>query len=223
MGSITYTNLFTRVSEKQPVFDFMIKREDFYINTHGVSITESNKSFTTYNDGLFYILNKNNKPIYFNGIYLVNSRLRKERGFPGNSLRVTLNTTTFSGNFMYENYFLSFRGRQIGQLTISRLRMFENNSNLLLNPFQSIELSATYQALNLNNLDLHYYGKSRLNQDKKKGTIDINFTIRCFADKAFTQQVNETLTISVNVVNTGYVPVALQQIVNPPIGGGGGS
>ncbi len=211
MASITYTNLFTRITEKQPVFDFMIKKDDFYINTHGVSVTEFDKSYTTFNDGLFYVLNKNNKPLYFNGVYLVNARLRKERGFPGNSLRVSLINTSFSGNYMYENYNVSFRGRQIGQLTISRLSIYQNSSNLLINPFQSIEFSATYQVINLNNLDQQYFGKSRLNQNKKKGTIDINFTIRCFADKEFTQQVNDTLTLTINVVNTGYVPIALQQ------------
>jgi hypothetical protein len=211
MASVIYTNLFSRVTEKQPVFDFMIKKDDFYINTHGVSVTEFDKSYSTFNDGLFYVLNKNNKPLYFNGVYLVNARLRKERGFPANSLRVFLTNTSFSGNYMYENYNVSFRGRQIGQLTISRLSTYQNNSNLLINPFQSIEFSATYQVINLNNLDQQYFGKSRLNQDKKKGTIDINFTIRCFADKEFTQQVNDTLTFTINVVNTGYVPIALQQ------------
>jgi hypothetical protein len=211
MGSVIYTNLFSRVTEKQPVFDFMIKKDDFYINTHGVSVTEFDKSYSTFNDGLFYVLNKNNKPLYFNGVYLVNARLRKERGFPANSLRVFLTNTSFSGNYMYENYNVSFRGRQIGRLTISRLSTYQNNSNLLINPFQSIEFSATYQVINLNNLDQQYFGKSRLNQDKKKGTIDINFTIRCFADKEFTQQVNDTLTFTINVVNTGYVPIALQQ------------
>jgi hypothetical protein len=211
MASVIYTNLFSRVTEKQPVFDFMIKKDDFYINTHGVSVTEFDKSYSTFNDGLFYVLNKNNKPLYFNGVYLVNARLRKERGFPANSLRVFLTNTSFSGNYMYENYNVSFRGRQIGQLTISRLSTYQNNSNLLINPFQSIEFSATYQVINLNNLDQQYFGKSRLNQNKKKGTIDINFTIRCFADKEFTQQVNDTLTFTINVVNTGYVPIALQQ------------
>ena len=211
MASVIYTNLFSRVTEKQPVFDFMIKKDDFYINTHGVSVTEFDKSYSTFNDGLFYVLNKNNKPLYFNGVYLVNVRLRKERGFPANSLRVFLTNTSFSGNYMYENYNVSFRGRQIGQLTISRLSTYQNNSNLLINPFQSIEFSATYQVINLNNLDQQYFGKSRLNQNKKKGTIDINFTIRCFADKEFTQQVNDTLTLTINVVNTGYVPIALQQ------------
>jgi hypothetical protein len=213
------SNLFSRKTEKQPVFDFMIKKEEFYINTNGTSVTESNKSYTTFNNGLFYILNKNNKSLYFNGVYFTRATMRKERGYPPNNLRVTLKNTNFSGNFMYENYTVSFRNKEIGELTISRLAIFQNNSNLLLNPFQSIELSATYKVLNLNNLDLQYYGKSRLNQDKKKGTIDFNFNIRCFANKELTQQINETLTFSVNLVNTGYVPIASQQ-QNNIIGGG---
>jgi hypothetical protein len=204
-------NLFTRYTEKQPVFDFMIKKEDFYINTHGVSVTELDKSATIINDGLFYILNKNNKPLYFNGLFLSNVRMRRERGYPGNALRVRLADTSVSGNFLFERYNVIFRGRLVGELTIRRLSTYQNNNNSLINPFQSIEFSATYRVINLNNLNEQYYGKSRLNQNKKKGTIDINFTVKCFTDKELTQDVVETLTITINTVNTGFVPTALQQ------------
>jgi hypothetical protein len=206
MGELVFTNLYNRLTEKQPVFDFMIKKDDFYINTHGVSVTEFDKSFTSYSNGLFYVLNKNNKPIYFNGVYLINARMRKERGYPGNLLRIRLITTTISGNFMYEKYIVSFRGNEIGELTISRLSNYENNSNLIINPFQSLEFSATYKVLNLNKLNVQYYGKSRVNKDLQKGVIDINFSIKCFSDKELTKQINDTITVTINVVNTGYIP-----------------
>jgi hypothetical protein len=208
---MSQSSLFTRYIEKQPVFDFMIKKEDFFINTHGVSVTELDKSFTTINDGSFYVLNKNNKPLYFNGIYLSSVKMRRERGYPGNLLRLSLNNTTTSGNFLTENYNVLFRGRLIGELIIRRPSAYQNNSNLLINPFQSVEFSATYKVVNLNNLNEQYFGKSRLNQNRRKGTIDVNFTIRCFANKELTQQINETLTITINTVDTGYVPIALQQ------------
>jgi hypothetical protein len=209
MASISYTNLFTRVTEKQPVFDFMIKKDEFYINTHGVSVTESAKSYTSYNNGLFYVLNKNNKPIYFNGLYLSSIRMRRENGHPASSIKVTLNATRVSGNYTYEDYYLRFRGQLIGELTIGRLTQYVNDSNILINPFQSLEMSATYTVFNLNKLDLHYYGKSSINQNRKKGTIDVNFNIKCFADKEFTKVITDTLTITINTVNTGYVPVSI--------------
>ncbi len=202
MSSITYTNLFTRVTEKQASFDFMIKKEDFYINTHGVSVSDVNKSTTSINDGLFYVLNKNNKPIYFNGIYLQSVRMRNERTYPTNSLRISLKESEISGNFLYEKFNLSFRGRDVGELTIGRLSSFSNNNNVLINPFQSIELSVNYRVINPGDLANQYFGKSRSDLNKTKGTIDMVFAIRCFADKNLTQQINDTITFSVNVVNT---------------------
>lgn len=198
------TTLFTRKTEKQPVFDFMIQNlnDEFYINTHGVSVDEVSKSYTNYNNGLFYVLNKNNKAIYFNGLYVSNIRMRNERGYPSNAMRISLRETTTSGNYMYEKYIVSFRFREIGELIIGRLINFENNNNVYLNPFQSIEFSATYEVLNVGNLANQYYGKSRVNQTKRSGTIDITFSIKCFADKELTKQINDTITISVNTINT---------------------
>jgi hypothetical protein len=209
MGAIVYTDLYSRKAEKQPVFDFMIKKSDFYINTHGVSVTELSKSYTSYTDGLFYVLNKNSKPIYFNGLYLSSVRMRRETGYPAISLVVSLNNTRVIGNYTYEDYSLKFRGQQIGELTISRLNKFVNGNNEMLNPFQSIEMSATYAVFNLNKLDIQYFGKSNLNPNRKKGTIDVTFNIKCFADKEYTQQVNDTLVITINTINTGYIPIAL--------------
>jgi hypothetical protein len=209
MASLVYTQLYSRINEKQPIFDFMIKKADFYINTHGVSVTELGKSYTSYNDGLFYILNKNNKPIYFNGLYFNSIRMRRENGYPSANLTSVLSETRVVGNYTYEDYILSFRRQTIGKLTIGRLNEYVNESNVILNPFQSLEMSASYTVLNLNRLDIHYFGKSNLNPNKTKGTIDISFNIKCFANREYTQAINDTLVLTINTINTGYVPQSL--------------
>jgi hypothetical protein len=203
--------LFRRKLEKQAAFDFLIKKSDFYINTPGFSVTEVDKSFSKYNDGFFYILNKNNKPIYFNGLFVKNIQFRKENIFNNSDLRITSDNTVVSGNFTYENFLITFKNNTIGRLTISRLNNLINGNNIMLNPFQSLEFSATYLVLNLNQLDIHYYGKSNTNLNRKKGTIDITFDIKCFTDKEFTNQLNDTITLTINLVNTGYVPISTQQ------------
>lgn len=213
MGALVYTDFFTRVTEKQPVFDFLIKNDDFYINTHGVSVTELNKSYTSLSNGEFYVLNKNNKPFYFNGLYLSSVRMRRENGYPAISMVATLVDTRVVGSFIYEDYFLKFRGQNIGKLTISRLNRFANGGNIMITPFQSVKFYATYSVLNVNNLSLQYYGKSNIAQNKNKGTIDVIFNIRCFTDKEYTNQINETLVITINTVNTGFVPTAPPSII----------
>jgi hypothetical protein len=232
MASVSYTDFFNRVTEKQPVFDFLIKNNDFYINTHGVSVTEFDKSYTTLSDGKFYVLNKNNKTFYFNGLYLSSVRMRRENGYPTIALRAKLIDTRVIGNFVYEDYYLNFRGKDIGKLTISRLTRFANNNNIMVSPFQSIEMYATYSVLNVNNLSLQYYGKSNIAENKNKGTIDVNFNIRCFTDKEYTNQISENLTITINTINSGFVPTAPPSIIGTTgtsgtsgtsgTGGGGG-
>jgi hypothetical protein len=213
MASVSYTDFFNRVTEKQPVFDFLIKNNDFYINTHGVSVTEFDKSYTTLSDGKFYVLNKNNKTFYFNGLYLSSVRMRRENGYPTIALRAKLIDTRVIGNFVYEDYYLNFRGKDIGKLTISRLTRFANNNNIMVSPLQ-------------------YYGKSNIAENKNKGTIDVNFNIRCFTDKEYTNQISENLTITINTINSGFVPTAPPSIIGTTgtsgtsgtsgTGGGGG-
>jgi hypothetical protein len=65
-------------------------------------------------------------------------------------------------------------------------------------------------------LDTQYYGSSNINPNRRKGTIDIGLTIKSFTDLAMTNAVFESVTLTVNLVNTGYVPA----IVAP--GGGDG-
>lgn len=214
MSALVISDLYSRVTEKQPVFDFMIKAQDFYLNTHGVSVTEQGKSYTNYNDGFFYILNRNNIPIYFNGIYFNNARMRRENGYPPATLKVGLGESKNIDGIIYDNYEVKFRGNLIGHLTLSRKEILIDGSNFLLYPFQSAEFSMTYRVINLNRLDLQYYGKSDVNKNNKVGTIDFNFMIKSYTDKNFKNLIEEEITFSVNCVDTGYVPFSISNESN---------
>ena len=56
---------------------------------------------------------------------------------------------------------------------------------------------------------MQYYGASNINPESKKGTIDIALTIKTFTDLAMTNPVYESITLTVNLVNTGYVPATI--------------
>lgn len=202
---------YTKKLAKQPVFDFMIQRDDFYINTHGVSVTELAKSYTPLSSGLFHILNKTNQPFVFNSINVSSIKFRNESAIPASTLKISFLETTYNTTLTqrYDAYNVLFRSKIIGKLTLSRKTKYDNNSNFVLNPFSSIEFGATYLVLNLNQLDVQYYGSSNINPDSKKGTIDIVLTIKTFTDLAMTNAVYESVMLTVNLVNTGYVPATI--------------
>lgn len=201
IDNLTSALSYVRKVAKQPVFDFMITNEDddFYINTHGVSFI-NDSSFTKLNDGKFYVLNKNNIPIYFNSIDVDNIKLRDDID---NANKVTINKidTILDGNFIFEDYSVKINGNDVGELRLGRLTNFENNSNVLVNPQQSIEFSASYKVKNLNNFNIHYFGKTNKSPNRKKGAIDIDLRIKCFGDRNLTRSIDDILTISVNSVN----------------------
>jgi hypothetical protein len=210
IAELTPAYYYTKKLAKQPVFDFMIQHDDFYINTHGVSVTELSKSYTSLSNGLFYILNKTNQPFVFDSLTVNSVKFRNESAIPANTLKINFFETTYntSKTHKYDTYNVLFRSQVIGQLTLSRKVKYDNNLNFVLNPFQSIEFGATYLVKNLNMLDVQYYGASNINQDNKKGTIDITLIIRSYSDLAMTNVVYESITLSVNLVDTGYVPAA---------------
>lgn len=210
MASIA-TNLFNKKIERQPKFEFMVKSDDFYINTHGVSVTESPKSYTSYNNGLFHILNKNNRPLYFGDVTISNVKLRNENGYPDSLISYTKENDIISDNTLTEVYKLKFRNQIIGELKIIRPTPYTNGSGLIIQPFQSISFSAVYTVINLNNLNLQYYGKSDLRPTQKKGVIDFNFTITTYSDKLLNNKITEQLTITVNTINSGYVAASIEQ------------
>lgn len=194
---------------KQPMFDFMIKKDEFYLNRHGVSVTQSEKSFTYANNGYFHILNSNRTPIFFNGIYFSDVSMRKESAYSNTLINCKFKETVFDDNYVYDRYTVLFNGNDVGLLSIRRGLDYENGKNTILYPFQSLRLSATYLVLNLNRLDLHYYGKSNVNPDNTLGTIDFNFNVICFTDKQLTNTTTERITLTVNTINTGYTPLIL--------------
>jgi hypothetical protein len=212
---------YTKRLAKQPVFDFMIQDTDFYINTHGVSVTELGKSYTTLSNGLFYILNKSSQSFVFNSLNVTSVRFRNESAIPASTLKISFNKTTYNTTLTerYDTYDLLFRSKIIGELRISRKTKYDNDLNFTLNPFQSIEFGASYSVKNVNMLDTQYYGLSNINPNRRKGTIDIGLTIKSFTDLAMTNAVYESVTLTVNLVNTGYVPA----IIAPGGGDDGGA
>lgn len=202
---------YTKKLAKQPVFDFMIQDSDFYINTHGVSVTELGKSTTSLSNGMFYILNRTSKSFVFNSLDLTSIRFRNESAIPASTLKTNFFKTTYNTTLTerYDTYNVLFRSKIIGELTIFRKTKYDNGLNFILNPFQSIEFGATYSVKNLNLLDIQYYGLSNINPNRRVGTIDIGLTIKSFTDLAMTNAVYEPITLTVNLVNTGYVATAI--------------
>jgi hypothetical protein len=190
---------YARKVAKQPKFDFMITNEDddFYINTHGVSVV-TNKSFTDLSNGRFYILNKNNVPIYFNLIEIENISLRDDNL---NKIRIDKIDTISDNNYIFDVYIIKINENEVGELEISRLIRFENNKNEIVNPQQSIEFRATYNVLNIGNFNIQYFGKNNKTPNKKRGVIDIDLKVKCFGDKNLTREITDSVRISLNTIN----------------------
>jgi hypothetical protein len=190
---------YARKVAKQPKFDFMITNEDddFYINTHGVSVV-TNKSFTDLSNGRFYILNKNNVPIYFNLIEIENISLRDDNL---NKIRIDKIDTISDNNYIFDVYIIKINENEVGELEISRLIRFENNKNEIVNPQQSIEFRATYNVLNIGNFNIQYFGKNNKTPNKKRGVIDIDLKVKCFGDKNLTREITDSVRISLNMIN----------------------
>lgn len=194
--------LFANTIERQPIFDFKISKEDFYINTHGVSVVENIKSETDINSGNFYFLNRLNKPIYFGELTLKNINMRNETAFLSTSVSHKLTKTEILNKTLQQEYTIYFRESEVGVLKIIRPIAYDDNSNTTITPFQSIKFTASYSVLNLNRLDLHYYGKSNIKPNKTNGYFDINFDIICYGNQNRSQIINDVLTITVKVINT---------------------
>ena len=189
---------FVRKIAKQPVFEFMLTNEDdnFYINTHGVSII--NDSFTNFENGKFYILNKNSIPIYFNSIEISGIKLRDDSL---STTSIVKNNTISDGNFIIDIFTVRINNIDVGELEIRRLDKFENNKNVFINPFQSVEFSAKYKVKNVNDLNQNYFGRTNKSPNRKKGMIDINLRIKCYGNRDLTREINDTITISFNTIN----------------------
>ena len=138
---------YVRRIDVQPVLDFMINQvgysgdTEFYINTYGVSISENNKSITTFENGLFYILNKNSQSIYFNSLNITSIKFRNENAYLSNALAIIQTATTTDETYNYYNYNVNFKGNNIGVLQIRSLLNYSNSSNSVIYPFQSLEFN----------------------------------------------------------------------------------
>jgi hypothetical protein len=183
----------------------MIQNSDFYVNTYGLSVTEQAKSASALNDGLFYILNKNSTNTYFGGVQVVSVKFRSENAYRSTTLKISYSGSTTDDVYRYDNYILYFRGAEIGLLTINTPIKYNPSNNTVLYPFQSIEMGATYTVLNVNKINLQYYGYSKINNTKSRGIIDIALNINTYANSNQTTLLTDTMNISLNLINTGYV------------------
>lgn len=189
-----------------PIFDFKISKSGFYINADGVSVTELEKSFTRLADGKFYVLNKNNIPLYFQGLTISSVKFRNETGLLRSDLRVRLLKNETIDNMLYEHYVISFRGSPVGLLILKRKEILANESGVKIYPFTSTEFSASYAALNVNKLKLHYFGKKSVGVDKRVTILDINLNLTTSIDIDNNDKITEPVVLTVKLINTGYVP-----------------
>jgi hypothetical protein len=203
------TNFKRTVIENQPEFDFMLSKDEFYINTPGVSVTEPSKSYTTYSEGIFYILNRNTSPIYFGDIQLTSIKFRDENGYPANAISFSFSSDRMVRQIVYSDYDVFFSGNKIGVFTIARNSKYLSKNKSVIYPFQSVEMSAMYRVFNIKNSKIQYFGKSNLNKDKKLGILDLELSITCYSDVNESITINDTMITTLKLVNTGYMPLVL--------------
>jgi hypothetical protein len=114
---------------------------------------------------------------------------------------IVKNNTISDGNFIIDIFTVNINNIDVGELEIKRLNKFENNKNVFINPFQSVEFSARYKVKNVNNLNQNYFGRTNKSPNRKKGMVDINLKIKCYGNRDLTREINDTITISFNTIN----------------------
>lgn len=219
MASYSSSYSYVRRIDRQPVFNFRINSSDFYINTYGFSMTEVDKSESLLSDGIFYVLNKNNNPLYFNNIQAASIKFRNENGYPGTSLTLVYSGKTYDDVYRYDNYAVRFKGSDIGLLTVNVPVKYDTNNHTILYPFQSIEMGMTYRVLNVNKVGIQYYGYSKTNPKRTKGIFDISFNITSFTGSDLATTVTDTMVVSICAIYSKYVPTGNQSgLINTFIG-----
>lgn len=193
---------YIRKVDVQPTFSFRIEGSDFYLNTHGLSVTDSTKSTSSTDNNFIYIMNKQTTPIYVSGVSLSSLTFRNRNGELNTTLKTTLDSVADDETYQYQTYNVYFRGNLIGKLILSTEIGYKNGSKTVLYPYQSYKIGAQYIVQNVNNLNYQYYGKTKLAPNKKNGIIDINCKINVYTDSGFTTLINSDLTLSVNLINT---------------------
>ena len=249
---LTYT-VTTVVSTpiNEPEFSFYIPNSEFYINTPAISVADVSKSRTNFKDGVFYFLNKNNTPVYYKDFVLGTVSTQNSGSAtlttptksifnPSASIRasfikssdkvvtVSINTVNITNDdvYTYIPYNISYKGYDLGLLSIRILNTFYNNPGIAVFPFESVGFSASFIGNNTGNLSKLYYGKTIKSLDKNVGTIDFAFNFEYYITNPLNSVTTpdvyiQPMIISVNFVNTGYVASVINLSTPPPSTGGG--
>lgn len=213
MSNIIFTPTYTQLSVKMPTFDFFIPRDNFYINTYGVSVMDITKSSTKLADGEISILNRNNKIIYFDSLSVTGVTIKKDSKTPRSSIIINKTKITETENKLVEEFTVTFKGTKIGLLLLQRDLLFKDGSNRVLYPFQSTKIQASYVVLNVNRVGIQYFGQSNTNPERKVGTLDINLSFNVRTNTTNTILISEPITLSVNLVNTGLEPQTFTETI----------
>lgn len=243
------TTIQTEVIE--PQLDFYIPNNEFYLNIPAVSIASVDKSRTNFNDGSFFVMNKSSKIVYYKNITFNHGLIRASYVKSNNKvLNLTKVNTNSDATYTYEVYRVGYnissapvlttsiinktvsrsaatKQMIIGYLTLRYLNEYYNNDGKMISPFESIPFAASYSATNVGKLASQYYGKTLVAPNKNVGTLDFSFFVETYDSNPnndnITPNILKTeLVISVNVVNTGYVPSVYNLTLTPPPTGGGG-
>jgi hypothetical protein len=213
-----------------PTLDF--KMNNLEINFVGVSVSDPKTDSVT-GDPIFYgsdvtpnaplhdklyILNKNTKSVFFNDVKLKDAVLRNRylSSNEKNLITSSVQATKVNEDVNIKHTF-QYNGRTIGVLDIRFPYSYYIKENVLILPFQSFPIQAFYTVVDPGVLPKHYFGKSVNEPDRRTGTLDMNFIVSC-ATKEGTE-INEDVTISVNLINGGFVRNSGGIVITP--GGGG--
>jgi hypothetical protein len=234
----------------EPEFSFYIPNSEFYINTPAISVANVAKSRTNFNDGVFYFMNKNNTPVYYKDFVLgsVSTKVASTATLqPSKSIfnpsavirasfikssdkvvDITIDTNNITNDevYTYIPYNVIYKGNPLGILSIRILNKIYNNPNISIFPFESIGFAASFVGLNTGSLSKLYYGRTIKSLDKNVGTIDFTFNFEYYVTNPLNSQLTpnvlaQPMVISINFVNTGYVPSVISLSTTPPPTGGG--
>jgi hypothetical protein len=243
-SSYTITTLVqTPISE--PVFDFYIPNSEFYLNTPGVSVASVAKSATNIEDGTFNIMNKTNQIIYYKSLVFNNATVRNPNYVSYyKNLTVTKTNTTYDDNYAYEIYSVSKNEQRtsintqsisslvaptsilIGYLQVRYPIEYYSGSVLKINPFECVPISVNYQVFGVGDLTTQIYGQTTNAPNRKVATFDFNFSVQTYdSDPNSTTSTpnisSQDLVLSINLVNTGYIPPVYNYTFTPPSTGTG--
>lgn len=234
----------------EPEFSFYIPNSEFYINTPAISVADVAKSRTNFNDGVFYFMNKNNTPVYYKDFVLGSATpkiastttLQSSKSIfnPSAVIRasfvkssdkavdITIDTDNITNDdvYTYIPYNVIYKGNPLGILSIRILNKIYNNPGISIFPFESIGFAASFVGLNTGSLSKLYYGRTIKSLDKNVGTIDFTFNFEYYVTNPLNSELTpnvltQPMVISINFVNTGYVPSVISLSTTPPPTGGG--